>query len=78
MILVNSVLLALLALSIVACTLLGPVRLDLSRFWSLKIEGHFMDGVGAPGQAHGFYPQDNPQGLELTTHMVALRTSWNF
>ena len=31
MILVNSVLLALLALSIVACTLLGPVRLDLSR-----------------------------------------------
>jgi hypothetical protein len=54
------------------------VRLDLSRFWSLKIEGHFMDGVGAPGQAHGFYPQDNPQGLELTTHMVAVRTSWNF
>ncbi|HET9549564.1 MAG TPA: iron chelate uptake ABC transporter family permease subunit, partial [Candidatus Binatia bacterium] len=31
MIFVNGVLLALLALSIVACALLGPVRLDLSR-----------------------------------------------
>ena len=37
-----------------------------------------MDGVGAPGQAHGFYPQDNPQGLEPTTRMLVLRTSWYF
>ena len=43
-----------------------------------KVEGHFMDGVGAPAQAHGFYPQDNPQGLEPTTHMLVVRTSWNF
>jgi hypothetical protein len=54
------------------------VRFDLARFWDLKIEGHFMDGVGSPVQAHGFYPQDNPQGLELTTHMLVVRTSWYF
>lgn len=54
------------------------VRFDLARFWSLKIEGHFMDGVGAPAQAHGFYPQDNPQGLEPTTRMLVLRTSLFF
>jgi len=54
------------------------VRFDLTRFWALKIEGHFMDGVGAPGQAHGFYPQDNPQGLQPTTHMLVIRTSCYF
>ena len=54
------------------------VRFDLARVWTFKIEGHFMDGVGSPGHAHGFYPQDNPQGLEPTTHMLVLRTSWHF
>ena len=53
-------------------------RLDLSRFWTFKIEGHFMDGVGSPGQAHGFYPQTNPQGLQPTTNMLVLQTSLNF
>jgi len=54
------------------------LRLDVARFWTLKVEGHFMDGVGAPGQAHGFYPQDNLQGLEPTTRMLVLRTSLFF
>jgi hypothetical protein len=54
------------------------MRFDLAPFWVFKIEGHFMDGVGAPGHAHGFYPQDNPQGLELTTRLLVLRTSWYF
>jgi hypothetical protein len=53
-------------------------RLDLARFWALMIEGHFMDGVGAPGQAHGFYPQDNLHGLQPTTRMAVVRTSWYF
>jgi hypothetical protein len=56
----------------------ATVRFDLARFWDVKIEGHFIDGVGAPGHAHGFYPQDNPQGLQPTTRMLVLRTSWNF
>jgi hypothetical protein len=53
-------------------------RFDLTRFLDIKAEGHFMDGVGAPAQAHGFYPQDNPQGLQPTTHMLVVRTSWYF
>jgi hypothetical protein len=54
------------------------VRLDLARFWDFKIEGHFMDGVGSPGQAHGFYPQDNTRGLKPKTDMLVIRTSWYF
>jgi hypothetical protein len=54
------------------------LRLDLARFWDLKIEGHFMDGVSSPGQAHGFYPQDNPQGLKPLTNMLVIRTGWYF
>jgi hypothetical protein len=54
------------------------VRFDPVRFWDLKVEGHFMDGVGSPGQAHGFYPQHNPPGLLPTTNMLVLRTSWYF
>jgi hypothetical protein len=54
------------------------VRLDLARFWDFKIEGHFMDGVGSPGQAHGFYPQDNTNGLTPQTNMLVIRTGWYF
>jgi hypothetical protein len=54
------------------------VRLDLARFWDLKIEGHFMDGVGSPGQAHGFYPQENPQGLQPATNLLVVRTGLYF
>jgi hypothetical protein len=54
------------------------LRVDLARFWDVKVEGHFIDGVGAPGQAHGFYPQDNPRGLQPTTRMLVARTSWYF
>jgi hypothetical protein len=54
------------------------VRLDLARFWDFKIEGHFMDGVGSPAQAHGFYPQDNTQGLRPQTNMLVIRTGWYF
>jgi hypothetical protein len=53
-------------------------RVDLARFWSLKVEGHFMDGVGAPGQAHGFYPQQNPLGFQPTTNLLVIRTSLYF
>jgi hypothetical protein len=54
------------------------VRLDLTHFWDLKVEGHFMDGVGSPGQAHGFYPQENPQGLRPSTNMLVVRTGLYF
>lgn len=54
------------------------LRIDATRFWDFKIEGHFIDGVGSPAQAHGFYPQDNPAGLQPSTNMLVVRTGWYF
>jgi hypothetical protein len=53
------------------------VRFDFKKYWTFKIEGHFMDGVGTPISAHGFYLTDNPQGLKPTTNMIALRLGFN-
>lgn len=54
------------------------VRFDLASFWDLKVEGHLLDGVGNPIQAHGFYPQENPQGFQSKTNMLVIRTGWYF
>ncbi|MEO8257865.1 MAG: hypothetical protein ABI868_11020 [Acidobacteriota bacterium] len=54
------------------------LRFDLTRFWEIKIEGHFIDGVGNSREAHGFYPQDNPEGFTRTTNMLVVRTGFYF
>lgn len=56
----------------------ATVRLDFTRNWNLKIEGHFMDGFGNILTARGFYPRNNPQGLQPATNMLVLRTGFNF
>jgi hypothetical protein len=53
-------------------------RVDLTRFWTVKVEGHFMDGYGSPYSLRGFYLQDNPQGLKPSTNMLLIRTGFNF
>jgi hypothetical protein len=54
-------------------------RFDLNRFVNIKVEGHFMDGVGLPGQyPDGFYNVDNPQGLKPNTNALVVKTSFNF
>jgi hypothetical protein len=53
-------------------------RVDLAKFWDVKIEGHFMDGYGNPQSLRGFYLQDNPAGLQPKTNMLVIRTGWNF
>lgn len=54
-------------------------RFDLNRYWNVKVEGHFMDGVGGLAQyPSGFYPQDNPQGLTPNTNLLLIRTGWSF
>jgi hypothetical protein len=54
-------------------------RFDLNRFVNIKVEGHFMDGVGVPGQyPSGFYSSDNPQGLKPTTNALILNVGFNF
>ncbi len=49
----------------------------LTRFWDLKLEGHFMNGFGGPS-AHGFYLFDNPAGLKPQTDMIVIRTAFFF
>lgn len=54
-------------------------RFDLNRHWNLKIEGHFMDGYGGLwAYPSGFYAADNPQGLNPRTHLLLIRTGWDF
>jgi hypothetical protein len=54
-------------------------RVDLSRHWNVKVEGHLMDGYGCVGvYPSGFYTQDNPQGLKPKTNLLLIRTGWNF
>ena len=53
-------------------------RVDLNRFWHVKVEGHFMDGNGNPTLARGFYLRDNPAGFSPKTHMLVIRTGVNF
>lgn len=51
-------------------------RFDLTRWWNIKIEEHFMNGYGDTYSAHGFYSADNPAGLKPTTNMFVIRTGF--
>jgi hypothetical protein len=53
-------------------------RVDLNRFWNLKIEGHFMNGYGSGPYPNGFYTQVNPNGFKPDTNALVLKTSLNF
>ena len=53
-------------------------RVDLSRFFLVKVEGHFIDGYGAQDSLRGFYSQNNPGGLKPKTNMLVLRAGVNF
>lgn len=52
-------------------------RFDIERHWSLKVEGHFMDGVGSSIADHGFYLFDNPQGLKNKTNLLVIKVGFN-
>ena len=53
-------------------------RIDLNRFWNVKVEGHFIDGYGDTMMAHGFYLRANPRGFEPTTKLLVVRTGVSF
>jgi hypothetical protein len=53
-------------------------RIDLNRFWNVKVEGHLMDEYGLSSYPAGFYPQVNPDGFNRKTNALVLRTSMNF
>ena len=53
-------------------------RIDVAKFWNVKIEGHFMDGYGSSTYPNGFYPQVNAQGFKPNTNALVVRTSLDF
>jgi hypothetical protein len=53
-------------------------RVDLTRFWSVKVEGHFMDGWGGTMSPNGFYTTDNPSGILPKTNLLLVRTGFSF
>ncbi len=53
-------------------------RVGLTKFWNIKVEGHFMDGYGDSTYPDGFYPQQNPQGFRPNTNALVLKSSLNF
>lgn len=57
----------------------ATARVDLTHYWSVKVEGHFMTGTGgaAEGAAHGLYLFDNPV-LYPQANMLVVRTGFTF
>jgi hypothetical protein len=53
-------------------------RIDLNKFWNVKVEGHFMNGYGTSSFPDGFYPQVNLRGFKPNTNALVLKTSLNF
>jgi hypothetical protein len=53
-------------------------RVDLNRFWNVKVEGHSMNGYGAGPFPDGFYPRANPQGFKPNTNAVVVKTGMSF
>ncbi|MGB2604688.1 MAG: hypothetical protein WBC78_13910 [Candidatus Sulfotelmatobacter sp.] len=53
-------------------------RIDLNKFWNVKVEGHFMNGYGLSTYPDGFYPQVNPQGFKPNTNALVIKTSFHF
>ncbi|MGD0469347.1 MAG: hypothetical protein ABSA54_13300 [Terriglobales bacterium] len=53
-------------------------RVDLKKFWNVKVEGHFMNGYGFCTYPDGFYPEVNPQGFKPNTNALVVKTEINF
>jgi hypothetical protein len=57
-------------------------RFDLTRFWTIKVEGHFMDGYGALDSSRGFYDFPGLRGGVNTTkpqtNLLMIRTGFSF
>ena len=53
-------------------------RVDLNKFWNIKVEGHFMNGYGDSTFPDGFYPQVNRQGFMPNTNALVVKTGVNF
>jgi hypothetical protein len=55
----------------------ATARLDLSRDWDFKIEGHFIDGYASNIADRGFYTLDNLHGRQPSTRLLILRLGFH-
>lgn len=53
-------------------------RVDIKRYWDVKVEGHFMDGYGYINSVRGFYQAQNPSGFQPKTNLLVVRSGFNF
>ena len=54
-------------------------RFDLNRFWTVKVEGHFIDGYGALDSARGFYGFTfGTTTMKPQTNLLLVRTGFAF
>ena len=56
----------------------ATVRVDIKRFWNVKLEGHFIEGYANAGYPAGFYPKNNPGGFMPHTNALVIKTGFNF
>lgn len=47
-------------------------RFDLNDFWTLKLEGHIVNGASL------FFPQDNPDGFQQESALFVVKATYNF
>ena len=52
-------------------------RVDINRYWNVKLEGHFMDGYAYGPYPNGFYPQQNAK-YKPNTNALVFKTGVNF
>jgi hypothetical protein len=55
-------------------------RFDPKSYWTIKVEGHFIDGYGQLDSARGFYGFDGANGVtpKPQTNMLLVRTGFSF
>jgi len=51
-------------------------RFDITSWWNVKVEEHFMNGYGDTFSYHSFYLADNPNGLKPNTDLFVVRTAF--
>jgi hypothetical protein len=52
-------------------------KFTFNRYWTLKVEGHFMAGNGEATYPDGFYPANNPT-IANSTNAIVVRTGLSF
>jgi len=53
-------------------------KFNINQYFTVKVEGHFMDGNGSYEYPDGFYTNVNPKGLAANTNGLVVRSGFSF